>query len=100
MFRSEVWGNGFASEAMEHWLQAWWKLPRKEVDINPDDADEVDSTTVVPEVLKADVVVTNHASKRILERCGFVPVREEMVDDHQLPGQKIKVITLELQRPQ
>lgn len=100
MFRTEVWGNGFASEAMEYWLQAWWKLPRREVEINVDDADKADSTKVVPEVLKADVVVTNHASRRILEKVGFIPVHEEMVDDHQIPGQKIKLITLELQRPQ
>jgi RimJ/RimL family protein N-acetyltransferase len=99
MFRTEFWGKGFASEAMEYWLQAWWNLPRRDIDIKSDDANESDSTKVVPEKLKADVVVTNHASLRILEKFGFIPVSEEIVDDHQIPGQKIKVITLELQRP-
>src|SRR4051812_1523858 len=100
MFRTEAWGNGFASEAMDYWLQAWWNLPRREVDIELNNTDEADSTKIVPEVLKADIVVTNHASRRILEKFGFIPMHEEMVDDHSIPGQKIKVITLELQRPQ
>jgi RimJ/RimL family protein N-acetyltransferase len=100
MFRTEFWGKGYATEAMEYWLQAWWKLPRREVDIKLDNEESAQSTAAVPEVLKADIVVTNHASKRILERFGFIPVHEEMVDDHQVQGQKIKLITLELQRPQ
>lgn len=99
MFRTEFWGKGYATEAMEYWLQAWWKLPRKDIEVKLDPY-EVESTAVVPEVLKADVVVTNHASKRILERFGFITVREEMVDDHAVQGEKIKLITLELQRPQ
>jgi len=99
MFRTEFWGKGYATEAMEYFLQAWWKLPRRDIEVEMD-PNKAKSTTVVPEVLKADVVVTNHASKKILERFGFIPVSEEMVDDHSMQGEKIKVITLELQRPQ
>ncbi|KEF58833.1 uncharacterized protein A1O9_03676 [Exophiala aquamarina CBS 119918] len=99
MLRTECWGKGYATEAMKYWLQAWWKLPRRAVEVKLDPNDR-GSTAVVPEVLKADVVVTNHASKRILERFGFITVHEEMVDDHTVDGEKIKLITLELQRPQ
>ena len=98
MFRTEVWRKGYATEAMQCWLQTWWALPRKEVEIEPKSA--ASDNQAVREVLKADTVFPNHASKRILERHGFNLVSEEMVDDHQRNGEKIKLITLELQRPQ
>lgn len=122
MFRKEFWGKGYASEAMTAWIAAWWDLPRREVEILTErdrdqdhDHDEGQETSTdeikrrpigscdqghVPEVLLACTVETNLASQKVLHRLGFLPVAEEMIDDHQRPGDKIKLTEYHLQRPQ
>ncbi|KAL6244310.1 hypothetical protein RBB50_008552 [Rhinocladiella similis] len=93
MFIKEVWGMGYATEALQGWLQAYWQLPRKEVVIGDDGND----ATFISETLTADVVEENVASARILARAGFHATSEEMIDVH---GQMIKLIHLALHRPE
>ncbi|KAK6383764.1 hypothetical protein LTS17_003056 [Exophiala oligosperma] len=93
MLVKEVWGMGYATEALEGWLHAYWQLPRKEVVIG----DDVDDDTFIAETLAADVVEENVASARILARYGFDAISEEMIEEH---GQMIKLNHLALRRPE
>ncbi|KIW20281.1 hypothetical protein PV08_00856 [Exophiala spinifera] len=93
MFVKEAWGMGYATEAVQAWLQAYWRLPRKEVVIG----DDVNDDTFIPETLKADVDRGNMASVRILARCGFLETSEELIEEH---GQKVNVVHLALRRPE
>jgi len=95
MFVKEAWGKGYATEAFQGWLQAYWQLPRKEVVINEDDDDNTD--TWRPEVLTADTVENNLGSARILAKYGFQKVSEEMIVEH---GETVRLIHLELARPE
>ncbi len=95
MFVKEAWGKGYATEAFQGWLQAYWQLPRKEVVINEDDDGNAD--TWMPEVLTADTVENNLGSARILARYGFQKLSEEMIVEH---GKTVKLIHLELARPE
>jgi len=98
MLNQEAWGNGYATEALQRWLQAWWELPRAEVstDEGAPDAENVENDIFVPEVLMADINGDNHASARILAKCGFRHVSEEMVEAN---GAMIKLVTYKLDRP-
>ncbi|EXJ80726.1 hypothetical protein A1O3_07010 [Capronia epimyces CBS 606.96] len=106
MFRKESWGKGYAFEALQRWLQAWWALPRREVVIESEDstststfASDADSVVSEPEVLRARTDAENAASARLLGKCGFRLIGEGMTD---VRGRGIlqKTITLELEQPQ
>lgn len=98
MLTTETWGKGYAAEALQRWLQAWWELPRKEVMIgekalNPDNNGDI---SVVDEVLRAHLDSNNVASARVLAKCGFKSVSEEMIE---VNSTTVKLIGLELERP-
>ncbi|EXJ58386.1 hypothetical protein A1O7_05811 [Cladophialophora yegresii CBS 114405] len=98
MFRTEYWGRGYATEAFQRWLQAWWELPTKGVaieDANSGSGTEEDVVSV-PEVLKAVIDDRNIASSRMLANAGFRPISKETIEHN---GATINEITLELQRP-
>lgn len=97
-FRRECWGKGYASEAFQRWLQAWWELPRREVVIEGDNsnAEGPEADLVVPEILKADTDAKNVASARLLAKFGFRPVLEEMMEINGIP---VKVVRSNLERP-
>ncbi|RBR04559.1 uncharacterized protein FIESC28_11542 [Fusarium coffeatum] len=81
-FRKEAWGKGYATEFVKAYMEAWWKLPRVEVLM------EVDHTTLSeeeiaasPEALieercSAEALSNNPGSHRVLEKAGFVKVKE------------------------
>jgi RimJ/RimL family protein N-acetyltransferase len=98
MLRTEFWRKGYATEAFQRWLQAWWELPRREIVVEdphskPGNAAEA---VFVPEVLRADVDAVNVASARILSGCGFRPISEEVVEHN---GASVTLVTLQLERP-
>lgn len=90
MVRKEVWGNGFATEALTAWLQEYWKLPRRSVEIEEELPECKRAKTLdgfLPEVLRA-LIETNHAaSRRVLEKCGFKQYGREEVEDSHYPGE-------------
>ncbi|KAI1251676.1 hypothetical protein MGN70_006244 [Eutypa lata] len=90
MFKYEHWKQGYATEFMRAFLEAWWNLPRQE-----DVETEADPRSVslflenrtsaacnegdiarVPEQLTALVDWENTGSRRLLEKCGFRQVAE------------------------
>ncbi|KIW95554.1 uncharacterized protein Z519_04139 [Cladophialophora bantiana CBS 173.52] len=99
MLRTEFWGQGYATEALQRWLQAWWELPRKEVMIEGEDVGSRsdDRVATVPEVLRANIDGRNVASAKILAKCGFHLVSEELIEED---GMATKLITFELARPE
>ncbi|KAI1421766.1 acyl-CoA N-acyltransferase [Xylaria sp. FL1777] len=73
MIRAEHWGRGYTTEFLEAFVQAWFALPRSDVEADVDarsvgDAREGD---VVPEMLSATVEAVNARSLRVVEKAGF-----------------------------
>lgn len=98
MFRPNAWGKGYATEALNRWVQAWWELPRKEVVMeNPEQPGNAQEMELVPEVLIADMDQKNVASARVVTKCGFRYVSEEDIEQN---GTIVKLIVFELPRPE
>ena len=95
MFRKEMWGRGYATEAVKPVLNAYWSLERRKVEVesHPEKEgivvekehrdqckDSVDYTSYAAgfqvEKLWAVTVSTNVGSRRVLEKLGFVKVKE------------------------
>jgi RimJ/RimL family protein N-acetyltransferase len=70
LFKKAHWGQGYGTEAMKAFIDTWWKLPRKEVEVEAD-ALTVDSPGQVPERLMAVIESGNTGSRRVLEKLGF-----------------------------
>ncbi|KAJ5551393.1 hypothetical protein N7535_000657 [Penicillium sp. DV-2018c] len=75
MFRSEVWGKGFASEFLSAWLQFWLELPRTEQEARVH-KETVVGEGVVDEHLIAITEAENAGSQRVLVKSGFERFRE------------------------
>ncbi|KAJ5130882.1 uncharacterized protein N7515_006921 [Penicillium bovifimosum] len=75
MFRTEVWGKGFATEFLSAWLQFWLDLPRTEREARVQKG-MVIGEGVVDEHLIAITETENAASQRVLVKSGFEPFRE------------------------
>ncbi|KAH7024571.1 GNAT domain-containing protein [Microdochium trichocladiopsis] len=80
MLKKEYWGRGYATEFLCAWLEAWWKLPRSEVEIEVAKGTIEEDTPVVGadgvRVVSKDRVVAlvvehNNSSRRVLEKAGF-----------------------------
>ncbi|GAW21090.1 hypothetical protein ANO14919_106030 [Xylariales sp. No.14919] len=82
MFRKEYWGKGLATEFLRAFTKAWWALPRREIELEIDDASveklrrgkgEVNDGDVirVPEALMAMIEASNGGSRKVLEKTGF-----------------------------
>lgn len=100
MFRLEAHGQGFATEAVKALLDLYWKLPRREVDVVEDFPNmerQVDDG-VFREVLHAEIVTTNNASRKVLEKCGFTHGRTEPEDPND-PAGSLELSFYYLERP-
>ncbi|KAI1430835.1 acetyltransferase domain-containing protein [Xylaria sp. CBS 124048] len=77
LFRKEYWGLGLATEFLRGFLEAWWALPRSEIEleVEPDSIGkrkEEDGVIRVPEVLLGMTMEGNMGSRRVLEKSGFI----------------------------
>jgi len=79
MLKKEHWGKGYATEFLGAWLEAWWKLPRSEIEtkvlastieenapVGTDGVQEVSQDRVA-----ALIEQHNISSQRVVEKCGF-----------------------------
>jgi len=91
MLRTEWWGKGIATKALQAFLGTWWALARQEVELDLEGAkdehelhlmrlewDQSDAESnsdadvrVVPEILLAEIEERNIGSIKVVERCGF-----------------------------
>ncbi len=99
MLRTEYWGKGYATEALRGWLQIYWELPRREVDVDDkiDDLERhVDDAGVLREVLRAEIAADNVPSGNVLEKCGFVRGGSEEIEEN---GGVVKLVHFYLEKP-
>jgi RimJ/RimL family protein N-acetyltransferase len=81
MFRTDMWGKGYATEALRGWLEVYWALPRKDVKLDSEDSGEHRTET---ESLLAETELANAGSRRVLVKCGFTELRTWEEDGDQL----------------
>ncbi|KAI9739088.1 MAG: hypothetical protein M1834_007301 [Cirrosporium novae-zelandiae] len=74
MFHQNVWGRGYATEALTGFLDAWWALPCSEK-IGGEEA-ETES-----EGIWAIAAEENTGSSKVLKKCGFKFLKEEIEED-------------------
>lgn len=90
MFRQEFWGRGYATEAVQGWLKAYWELPRYEIDLQSDMPESCElqwEGDIVREALVATVEAGNASSVKVMGKCGFKPTGvEEKVEDFRGPA--------------
>lgn len=67
----ETWGRGYATEALNGLLRAWWALPREEQDGNGAGGGKV----------YANCNKINEASFKVLKKAGFEVYHELVFDD-------------------
>ncbi|KAJ1327039.1 GNAT family N-acetyltransferase [Microdochium nivale] len=111
MLKKEHWGKGYATEFLRAWLEAWWELPRSEVEIEvPVGTLEDDGTPVGTDglrVVEKDRVVAlveehNTSSLRVLEKSGFrqTTVLKEASNRAGMEGTEITVFGLVATAPE
>ncbi|ETN47027.1 uncharacterized protein HMPREF1541_01217 [Cyphellophora europaea CBS 101466] len=90
LFRKEYWGKGYATESVIGWLEQYWKLPRRELDLQdemPEKRRVPQSAGAVREVLTAEVEASNTGSIKVMKKSGFLPTgTQEEVEDFRGPA--------------
>jgi RimJ/RimL family protein N-acetyltransferase len=71
----DSWGKGYATEALQGLLAAWWALPLEEKDAGDGDGLMADGDAIFAETEKE-----NAGSGRVLMKCGFQAI-DEFFDD-------------------
>lgn len=91
MFLSDSWGKGYATEFVDAFLQAYWALPREQVDlkVDKDSVKVIDQSGLVDEVIAAVTVNNNHGSNRVLEKTGWRVVTTWEEVDFRNPEQNV-----------
>jgi len=102
MLRTEWWGRSIATKALQAFIEHWWTLDRRIVEVSIAKAkdehcvhkmkletsqrkDQVDVNEVVPEILLAEIDEKNIPSIRVITKCGFHyrgcwPVTQDGID--------------------
>jgi len=90
MIRKEFWGNGYVTEAVQGWLKEYWKLPRRELDMQDAMLEHSQlhwQGDAVREALFANVESGNAGSTNVMQKCGFKRTGfEEHVNDFRGPA--------------
>lgn len=72
MFRKEFWGQGYATEFLNGFLEAWWALPRAEVEVQVEkNTVEGDDAAVKEERIVAITEHSNTGSQNVVRKCGM-----------------------------
>ena len=75
LLHKDAWGKGYATEFLKGFLEAWWELPRSDVELKVE-RDSVQGDEVVKtECISAVTHATNMTSKKVLTKCGMQLVK-------------------------
>ena len=100
MLRKEFWSYGYATEAVQGWLKEYWKLPRRELDLQDTMLEHTQlhrQGNAVREALFANIEAGNAGSTKVIQKCGFKPTGfEEHANDFRGPA---VLIDYYLERP-
>lgn len=108
MIRKEFWGQGIATIAMKAFLEAWWKLPRKSIEITPEQAqravaygahistNEAKGVENINEILIAVTAEHNIGSRKVLSKCGFQFQSSRTISER---GKEVTLADHSLNRP-
>lgn len=79
MLVKEAWGKGYTSEFLSAFLDAWWDLPREEVEIKVDANSVRGEGEIKKEMMSGITTDDNKASQNVMRKAGFelVSVFEE-----------------------
>jgi RimJ/RimL family protein N-acetyltransferase len=90
MLRKEFWSYGYATEAVQGWLKEYWKLPRREIDMQDTMLENSQlhwHGDMVREALFANIESGNTGSIKVIQKCGFNPTEfEEKEEDFRGPA--------------
>jgi RimJ/RimL family protein N-acetyltransferase len=90
MLRKEYWSCGYATEAVQGWLEEYWKLPRREIDLQDsmfESSQLLWNGDTAREALFAGIESGNTGSIKVIEKCGFKPTGfEEKEEDFRGPA--------------
>jgi RimJ/RimL family protein N-acetyltransferase len=90
MLRKEYWSCGYATEAVQGWLEEYWKLPRREMDLQDsmfESSQLLWNGDTAREALFAGIESGNTGSIKVIEKCGFKPTGfEEKEEDFRGPA--------------
>jgi RimJ/RimL family protein N-acetyltransferase len=90
MLRKEFWSCGYATEAVQGWLKEYWKLPRREIDMQdtmPENFQLHWHGDTAREALFANIESGNAGSIKVIQKCGFNPTGfEEKEEDFRGPA--------------
>lgn len=103
MLRKEAWGKGYATEFVRAFLEAWWALPRAELDLEVDKS-TVEGGDVKKEFIVAVIVGAHAGSRNVVAKSGFELVKVwEEIDLHDLaqdPDSKIDLYAYAVGKPE
>ncbi|KAH7153150.1 GNAT domain-containing protein [Dactylonectria macrodidyma] len=71
MLRKEAWGKGYATEFLKAFVEAWWALPREEVELKVDKKTVRGDGEIKDEFITAVALDENAASHGVLRKAGF-----------------------------
>jgi RimJ/RimL family protein N-acetyltransferase len=71
MFRTEFWGQGYATEFVRAYVKSWGALPREEVEIMVDPRTLGADGETAEEQIVAITEAANGGSQKVLVKCGW-----------------------------
>jgi RimJ/RimL family protein N-acetyltransferase len=75
--KKEYWNQGYITEFAEAFMEYWWNLPRKEVEIQvPYSSMSQQGTLYHPELVCAWTKVGNDVSEKVLKKLGFESIQD------------------------
>lgn len=103
MLRKDAWGHGYGTEFLKAFLEAWWALPREEVEVTVD-VSTVGNGAEDIQALKDEVIVGitvehNGASKNVLRKGGMKLVKVWEHDDSAVGGGMVDLCGFVARRP-
>ncbi|POR35796.1 Uncharacterized protein TPAR_04006 [Tolypocladium paradoxum] len=89
MLRREFWGKGYATEFVNGFLEAWWALPRADVDVKVERStvERAAEDGLARECIVAVTLDSNRASQNVLAKCKLQLVKVWAAADLRDPTQ-------------